>query len=79
MGETGPSGSRPARPPVRSQLMPTRSVVIIYCGERFALLSVLEYTRVLLTLAEAARKKLLAKTKRLQQVQAREFTLIRAP
>ena len=53
-------------PRARSQLMPTRSVVIIYCGGRFALLSVLEYTRLLLTLADAARKKLLAKTKRLQ-------------
>jgi len=71
--------TRRTLPRVRSQLMPTRSVVILYHGERFALLSVLEYTRVLLTLAEAARKKLLAKTKRLQQVQAREFTLIRAP
>ena len=71
--------TRRTLPRVRSQLMPTRSVVIIYHGERFALLSVLEYTRLLLTLAEAARKKLLAKTKRLQQVQAREFTLIRSP
>lgn len=71
--------TRRTLPRVRSQLMPTRSVVILYHGERFALLSVLEYTRLLLTLAEAARKKLLAKTKRLQQVQAREFTLIRAP
>jgi hypothetical protein len=71
--------TRRTLPRVRSQLMPTRSVVILYHGERFALLSVLEYTRLLLTLGEAARKKLLAKTKRLQQVQAREFTLIRAP
>jgi len=71
--------TRRTLPRVRSQLMPTRSVVILYHGERFALLSVLEYTRLLLTLAEAARKKLLAKTKHLQQAQAREFTLIRAP
>ncbi len=71
--------SRRTVPRVRSQLMPTRSVVIIYYGERFALLSVLEYTRLLLTLTEAARKKILAKTKRLQQEQARELTLIRSP
>jgi hypothetical protein len=46
--------------------MSPTTMVIIYCGGRFALLSVLEYMRLLLTLADAARKKLLAKTKRLQ-------------
>lgn len=64
-------------PRIRSQLMPTHSVVILYYMNRFALLSLFEYTRIVLNLSEEARNKVLTKTQQLEQDLARELTLVR--
>lgn len=64
-------------PRIRSQLMPTHSVVILYYMNRFALLSLFEYTRLVLKLSEQARKKVLAKTQQLERELAQELRLVR--
>ncbi len=64
-------------PRIRSQLMSTHSVVILYYMNRFALLSLFEYTRMVLNLSEEARNKVLTKTQQLEQDLARELTLVR--
>jgi hypothetical protein len=66
-------------PRLRQQLMPTRSVVILYYQNRFALLSVIQYTQLLLSLAAKARRKVLAKTRQIDRQQAQELALVRAP
>jgi hypothetical protein len=66
-------------PRIRQQLMPTRSVVILYYQNRFALLSVIQYTQLLLSLAAKARRKVLAKTRQIDRQQAQELALVRAP
>lgn len=71
--------NRHTLPRIRRQLMPTHSVIILYYQNRFALLSVFEYTRLLLSLSEQARKKVLAKTQRLERELARELVLVRPP
>ena len=71
--------NRRTLPRIRQQLMPTHSVIILYYQNRFALLSVFEYTRLLLTLSEKARRKVLAKTQRLQRDLIRELVLVRPP
>jgi len=55
--------NRRTRPVVRRQLLPNDSFVIIYCQNRFALLSNYEYTELLLTLSSAAKAKILSKTR----------------
>jgi hypothetical protein len=59
--------------------MPTNSVIILYYQNRFALLSALEYTRLVLNLSEKARKKVLAKTQHLERELAQDLALSRAP
>ena len=59
--------NRQTRPRVRDQLLPSAAVILIYCQQRFATLTPLEYTELLLTLAEPARRKILRKTRRLRR------------
>lgn len=74
-----PELNRHTLPRIRRQLMPTHSVVILYYMNRFALLSVLEYTKLVLSLSEKARKKVLAKTERLERDLTQELVLVRPP
>jgi len=71
--------NRRTLPRLRQQLMPTRSVVILYYQNRFALLSVIQYTQLLLSLGAKARRKVLAKTRQIDRQQAQELALARAP
>jgi hypothetical protein len=71
--------NRRTLPRLRQQLMPTRSVVILYYQNRFALLSVIQYTQLLLSLGAKARRKVLAKTRQIGRQQAQELALARAP
>jgi hypothetical protein len=71
--------NRRTLPRLRQQLLPTHSVIILYCRNRFALLSVFQYTQLLLTLSEKARRKVLAKTRRLERDLTRELVLARSP
>ncbi len=59
--------NRQTRPRVRDQLLPSAAVILIYCDQRFATLTPLEYTELLLTLAEPARRKILRKARRLRR------------
>ena len=59
--------------------MPTRSVVIIYYQNRYATLSIGQYTQILLTLSEQARKNILAKTRKLEEQLAHDLLLVRPP
>ena len=71
--------NRRTLPRLRQQLMPTRSVVILYYQHRFALLSVIQYTQLLLSLGAKARRKILAKTRQIDRQQAQELALVRGP
>jgi hypothetical protein len=71
--------NRRTLPRIRQQLLPTHSVIILYYQNRFALLSVFEYTQILLTLSEKARRKVLAKTQQLERDLTRELVLVRPP
>jgi hypothetical protein len=71
--------NRRTRMRLRDQLIPCDSHIILYCENRFALLSPLEYTDLLLKLSEPAKKKILAKTKRLKRQVATELKLARPP
>lgn len=75
----GNPSNRRTRPGVLHQLIPTQSVVIIYCQNKFATLSTMEYTELLLTLSEVAKKKILEKTRRLRKILAKELRLARPP
>jgi hypothetical protein len=55
--------NRRTRPRVRDQLLPSAAVIILYCQQRFAILTPLEYTELLLTLAEPARRQVLAQAR----------------
>jgi len=70
---------RRSRPRQLDRLLVTAAVIIIYCGNYFATLTPLEYTEVLLTLSETARKKVLAKTRRLRRVDPKERLPARPP
>ena len=59
--------NRRTRPRVRDQLLPSAAVILVYCQQRFATLTPLEYTELLLTLAEPARRKILHKARRLRR------------
>jgi hypothetical protein len=71
--------NRRTQPQVRNQLMPTDSVIIIYCQNRFALVSPVEYTVLLLELSPDAAKKILEKARRLSGNLDHELKLVRAP
>jgi hypothetical protein len=59
--------NRQTRPRVRDQLLPSAAVILVYSDQRFATLTPLEYTELLLTLAEPARRKILRKARRLRR------------
>ena len=59
--------NRRTRPRVRDQLLPSAAVILLYCQQRFAILTPLEYTELLLTLAEPTRRKILAQARRLRR------------
>lgn len=59
--------NRRTRPRVRDQLLPSAAVILIYCQQRFATLTPLEYTELLLTLTEPARRKILTQARRLRR------------
>jgi len=74
-----PELTRRTRPRVRHQLLPSDSVILIYCDQRFATISPLAYTELLLTLAEEARLKILERTRRLRRQLERELPHPRPP
>ncbi|MFH1007062.1 MAG: hypothetical protein V1800_06090, partial [Candidatus Latescibacterota bacterium] len=49
------------------QLLPSAAVILLYCQQRFAILTPLEYTELVLTLAEPARRRILAQARRLRR------------
>lgn len=67
------------RPRLRDQLLPSMSHVILYYHNCFAFLSALEYQELLLTLTEEARKKILAKTRRLRRELSSQLIHARPP
>lgn len=71
--------NRRTQPQLRNQLMPTDSVIIIYYNNRFALMSPMQYTELLLTLSGEAGKKILEKVRRLRRELDQELKLPRAP
>jgi hypothetical protein len=71
--------NRRTQPQLRNQLMPTDSVIIIYYNNRFALLSPMQYTELLLTLPGEAGKKILEKIRRLRRELEQDLKLVRAP
>jgi hypothetical protein len=71
--------NRHTQPRLRNQLMPTDSVIIVYCNNRFALFTSAEYTEILLTLSAEAGKKILEKIRRLRRELEQELKLVRAP
>ena len=71
--------NRRTRPRVLDQLLPTNTVIIIYYENRFATVSPLAYTELVLTLEEEARKKILAKTQQLRRQMAHELEPARPP
>jgi hypothetical protein len=71
--------NRRTQPQLRNRLMPTDSVIIIYYNNRFALLSPMQYTELLLTLSGEAGKKILEKVRRLRRELEQEPKSVRAP
>ena len=71
--------NRRTQPTVRRQLVPTDSAIIIYYNTRFALLSSMQYTEMLLTLSGEAGRKILEKVRRLRRELEQELKLVRAP
>jgi len=70
---------RQTRPRALAQLRPTLTVILLYYQNYVARLSPLEYQEVLLTLAEPARRKILAKTRRLRRGLAHQLDHARSP
>jgi hypothetical protein len=71
--------TRRARPRTLDLLGTTVAVIIIYYGNYFTTLAPLEYTELLLTLAEEARGKVLEKTRRLRRELEDRLKLARLP
>lgn len=59
--------NRRTRPRVQGQLLPSAAVILLYCQQRYATLTPLEYTELLLTLTEPARRRILAQARRLRR------------
>lgn len=70
---------RRSRPRQLERLLISASVIIIYCHTRFATLTPLEYTELLLTLSDTARHKILEKTRRLRRDLVKELRPARPP
>lgn len=71
--------NRRTRPVTQRQLLPNDSFIIIYCQQRFALVTTYEYTELLLTLAKEAQDKILQKARRLKLQLASELISPRPP
>ena len=74
-----PPLSRRSRPRTQDLLMTTGAVIIIYTDNRFATLTPLEYTELLLNLGEEARQKILRKTRRLREDLSQALRVARPP
>ncbi len=74
-----PELPRRSRPRQLERLFSSAAVILIYCDTRFATLTPLEYTELLLTLSDAARHKILEKTRRLRRELVTELRPARAP
>ena len=70
---------RRTRPQALAQLRPTLTVILLYHGNYVARLSPLEYQELLLTLKASARRKILAKTRRLRRGLAHQLDHARSP
>jgi Transposase DDE domain len=70
---------RRTRPRALAQLRPTLTVILLYYRNYVARLSPLQYQEVLLTLKESARRKILAKTRRLRRGLAHQLDHARSP
>jgi hypothetical protein len=68
--------NRRTKPKVRMQLVPTDSVIIIYYSNRFAPLSSMQYTKMLVGLSGEAGKKILEKVRRLSWELEQELQLV---
>ena len=71
--------NRKTRPRVHAQLLPNNAWVIIYYLNCFALLTIDEYTELLLTLPKGNQDKILARTRKLKRELAAEFRNPRSP
>ena len=74
-----PPLSRRSRPRQLDLVMTTAAVIIIYAENRFATFTPFEYTEILLTLGDDARKKVLSKTRRLREELGQALRLARSP
>ena len=74
-----PERQRRTRTRALQLLIPTATVIIIYCQNRFATLTTLEYSELLLTLSEPSRLKILDKTRRLRRNLDQHLKLARPP
>jgi hypothetical protein len=74
-----PPLSRRSRPRQLDLAMTTAAVIIIYVDNRFATLTPLEYTELLLTLGEEARKRVLNKTRRMREELGQALRIARSP
>jgi hypothetical protein len=67
------------RPRTLELLRPTTTVILIYYGNRVAFLSPLQHQELVLTLTEDARKKILAKTRKLRRSLTHQLDRARPP
>jgi hypothetical protein len=74
-----PPLSRRSRTRQLDLTLPTATVVIIYVDNRFVTLTPLEYTEILLTLGEDARRKVLSKTRRIREELDQSLRIVRSP
>ncbi len=68
---------RRTRERLLDQLLPTQTVVVIYCENRFTTMNPMEYTELLLELNEEAKQKVLQKVKRLRRTLPAEMLPVR--
>jgi hypothetical protein len=77
--EKRPELNRRTLPRLRDQLLPSDTHIVIYTEGRYAFLSPIEYTELLLSLSEPAKKKILEHTARIRRQQSVELNLVRGP
>ena len=77
--QSEPPMNRRSRSRMGEILLSTAAVIIIYADNRFATLTPLAYTELLLTLNEEARRKVLHKTRRLREDLENRLQLVRPP
>lgn len=74
-----PPLSRRSRPRELNLLLPTATVIIIYAANRFATFTPAAYTELLLTLGEESRRKVLQRTRRMNEETGGGLHLARPP